>query len=1241
MKKKLLFALIGALTFVSTLNFVNDGSLLTIADSNTSYYLCLSSDNYRQTPKRCFSYNKTDELYHLEEVTLSSAINFYVGGNDGSKWYDKNGDTYHVKDVESLSYDFLFSPNKTFDLEENGYEKTNAHFTYKIHSRENVNVTIASASGETKSEELTYNSYQSLYEVYYISSIKLNQGDTISKDGLEDEKPTIGSEGYYRIIYTPGKEQFGQTYLFDENGNYGTGAGYKYHFYIEDAPLFYLAFQEDLKVEEGIDPVTIDENKGYLLTRDESKTTAKCYSSPEFFVESEDEKLHYMAYLKEGDSFSRVGDDDDWSKTIKIADRGWNKFILTDKDSSYTLSNEEKTADYGAYYLASDINNYLYDKDGKIDLSDSYKFNEINEDENYYTKDYKQYLLTVNVPKNGISFYITNGKDKYRDGTNLITINEAGKYDILFSEDHIYGRGRHYRYSLIDEEKDTEKLYLSSVNEWNELASKCNADASYSDNKLVYLKKDIDFAGFSFTPIKNWNGAFYGSYHTLKNITLSSDANQTSVFELIGQKGSIERLMVENFKADMGDKNYVGIIGKNYGNINQLTLTSGALLGNRNIGLVAYNGRTKYQAGDAPSSTDTYQYGTISDSSNYASIRGSNNVGGIVGLNLGIVEGDLNYGNVSGYNSHSNTTTLNIGGIAGYGIGKIYDCKNFGKVFGENISIYVGGIAGLDNGECYFVRNEANISGDKYVGGIVGYYGSVSENKNDLTKYFDGTPYEDFVKKYFSTGEEQDEQYDGVKNAFAYGINLGEIVAKNHVGGMIGNVSNSSLVIKDSLSHGNITATVGDYAGGIVGEGANVTIRSSLSAGKITAKKYVGGLIGNGGNIYASFSSATIEGDDYVGGLAGYATSVISSISNTLLLCEKSAAHVGEIIGDTSSYNEATLSFGDELKNNYYVGNKGGVNGVEYKENDAAKHLEPNELASEGVLSSKLSLEFDDEYWLAGDDTKCYPSLRYFEEVEKNDDFGDEKRYELLFSSYKDELTKIAKHDSRITYLVSFMEWREEDGDLVDENGKTLYENYENTSNVRLYDGDTLVSPKLVYAKERDGKMVYEGKEGTYFVSYSLPTSVLKNTTIYATYQKATTALKSDDGAVIVNGLFLEEAKVSLVLQGNAYTIKVTVNGEEIPLSNATVKVKKSLFADHDLYFMNGTELKKIEVSEDGEYYRFIYSSNEAFVGVSNNKEAIPLWGYIVIAGVGGAAITALSFLIPSLVKKKKQKASK
>jgi hypothetical protein len=91
-------------------------------------------------------------------------------------------------------------------------------------------------------------------------------------------------------------------------------------------------------------------------------------------------------------------------------------------------------------------------------------------------------------------------------------------------------------------------------------------------------------------------------------------------------------------------------------------------------------------------------------------IDGSTNIGGIVGVNLGLVENCINYASV-------NATLGYAGGIAGINRGTIIYCSNYGTIF----SSYVGGIAGSHGGELIsHCLNAGNIAGGTNLGGIVG-----------------------------------------------------------------------------------------------------------------------------------------------------------------------------------------------------------------------------------------------------------------------------------------------------------------------------------------------------------------------------------------------------------------------------------------------------------------------------------------------------------------------------------------
>ncbi|GBU24999.1 hypothetical protein R83H12_01638 [Fibrobacteria bacterium R8-3-H12] len=108
-------------------------------------------------------------------------------------------------------------------------------------------------------------------------------------------------------------------------------------------------------------------------------------------------------------------------------------------------------------------------------------------------------------------------------------------------------------------------------------------------------------------------------------------------------------------------------------------------------------------------------------------VRGLNNVGGLVGENWGKIIDSYVSGNVSG-NEH-------VGLIAGYNYGTISGSYVTGNVFGNQ---YVGSLAGYNNegtvSDCY--ANTAVVLGSNYVGGLAGYNKIGSKIKNS---YFVGS----------------------------------------------------------------------------------------------------------------------------------------------------------------------------------------------------------------------------------------------------------------------------------------------------------------------------------------------------------------------------------------------------------------------------------------------------------------------------------------------------------------------
>lgn len=186
----------------------------------------------------------------------------------------------------------------------------------------------------------------------------------------------------------------------------------------------------------------------------------------------------------------------------------------------------------------------------------------------------------------------------------------------------------------------------------------------------------------------------------------------------------------------------------------------------------------------------------VVDCTNYATISGTNNVGGIVGHYNGSGNSDaevyncINYGKILGRNNF-------IGGIVG-GTYQCYVslCGNDGTVSGNN---YVAGIVGGNdwNGLIDKCFNNANISGSSSVAGIAGYNnGQVYDSYNagtitgdDETGGITGSNLESYVKRCYNIGDVNCDgetgpilgiDYDGC--SFQYGYYLAGSASLNGYG---------------------------------------------------------------------------------------------------------------------------------------------------------------------------------------------------------------------------------------------------------------------------------------------------------------------------------------------------------------------------------------------------------------------------------------------------------------------------
>ena len=155
--------------------------------------------------------------------------------------------------------------------------------------------------------------------------------------------------------------------------------------------------------------------------------------------------------------------------------------------------------------------------------------------------------------------------------------------------------------------------------------------------------------------------------------------------------------------------------------------------------------------------------------------------------------------------------------------------KVFNLSFNSDFVCYVGLFGYLAaGGKVTQVGVEnANITGDRYVGGLVG--------RNEGT-----------VSNSCSSG------------SVTGGWEAGALVGYNSYG-----------MVSNSCSSGNVAA-FNWYAGGLVGRSYGGAVSGSYSTGAVTGDAEVGGLVGrNEGTVSNCYASASVAGDLRVGGLVG------------------------------------------------------------------------------------------------------------------------------------------------------------------------------------------------------------------------------------------------------------------------------------------------------------------------------------------------------------------------------------
>ena len=242
---------------------------------------------------------------------------------------------------------------------------------------------------------------------------------------------------------------------------------------------------------------------------------------------------------------------------------------------------------------------------------------------------------------------------------------------------------------------------------------------------------DVDMGSRPFTPIGTasvkFRGIYNGGGYTIANLKVTGDAEGCGLFGYIGTTATTQTLHDVDADGNILPTTYTETT-YTPAEINNVVLTGASVSGSTNVGGIVgvSEGGTIFGCSAAGTVTSTasnaggivgysYSGATVVNCQNDATVSGTLRIGGIAGFCYGATTtyGCCNAGAVTG--------TKRIGGIAGHNTsGSVHHCYNKGVVTATENSC--GGIIGYDmNGELYCMYTIGSIScPGEFKGAILG-----------------------------------------------------------------------------------------------------------------------------------------------------------------------------------------------------------------------------------------------------------------------------------------------------------------------------------------------------------------------------------------------------------------------------------------------------------------------------------------------------------------------------------------
>jgi uncharacterized repeat protein (TIGR02543 family) len=453
---------------------------------------------------------------------------------------------------------------------------------------------------------------------------------------------------------------------------------------------------------------------------------------------------------------------------------------------------------------------------------------------------------------------------------------------------------------------------------------------SHPDSHFV-LTNDIDMSAYlassAWVPIGDsalpFTGELDGQNFKISNFMFDRRGvdSPAGLFGVISTSGHIRNLVIED--AVVVARNQTGILAGTADGavIDRVEVAGsvagenavGGLIGYLGVGSVVSNSRASgyvegiggelvggEKVGGVGGLVGTNSTGTVEDSHASSTVKGTREVGGLVGWNTSIVVRSHSTGAVAGVRE--------VGGLVGANEdnGTIMNSSASGDVTGERD---LGGLAGINQDGADIAVSHAtgnvvgNVAGDvvgtKYVGGLVG-------------ANVDAT-----LSTSYASGNVNGDEYTGglvgliegstITNSYA----TGKVTGSLYTGGFAG-----AALLNSELSNNRATGDVNGslIAGGLVGLSNKGNISYSYATGHATGQLDVGGLVGEleDAVVSGSFAVGNVEGCNDIGGLVGdsddalvtnsYATGAVTGIADaTVCIYSAYGDSIGGLVGDNKN----------------------------------------------------------------------------------------------------------------------------------------------------------------------------------------------------------------------------------------------------------------------------------------------------------------------------------------------------